>query len=313
MLVGLVAAWYAASVGAVLTCKLALDGTGAPATLCCLQLCMACLMCRRQLGGAAVAVGAGERALVRGIAASYALGFLLTNAAIAIAAPSFVETFKAAEPLSTVLLAAAFLGERERAATLLALLPIVLGVALASSGSAAYSRSGMLAACASNVAFSSRSVLTKRLKASHPSSAVASSDAALFYHVSRLGLALLLPCALWLDARRLLSALAARPAPRSATLVLLLLANAACHATYNGVSFMVLSRVSVASHAVVNICRRVVCIAAAAAAFATPVSALNWLGVGIAVAGAAAFARSKGAAGSAPGRPLLPMFVSRAP
>ena len=49
----------------------------------------------------------------------YTLGFLLTNAAFEFAAPSFVESIKVGEPLSTVALAALYLGERERPLTLL--------------------------------------------------------------------------------------------------------------------------------------------------------------------------------------------------
>ena len=91
-------------------------------------------------------------------------------------------------------------------------------------------------------------------------------------------------------------------------LLLWLLLNGCAHATYNGVSFVVLGRVSVASHAVLNIVRRIVCIAAAAVVFGTPVSAWNWAGVALAGLGVLAFARSKergGLGGGTRGR-LLP-------
>ena len=72
-----------------------------------------------------------------------------------------------------------------------------------------------------------------------------------------------------------------------------LLVNGVAHATYNGVSFAVLSRVSVASHAVLNMVRRIVCIAAAAAFFGTQISYYNWGGVALAAAGVWGFAKSK--------------------
>lgn len=335
---------------------------------------------------------ASERRLVLFIAASYACGFLLTNAAIAVAAPSLVETFKAAEPLSTVGLAAAFLSERERPATYAALLPIVGGVAIASSSRATFSAAGMALSLASNVSFSGRAVLTKALKQRFPASAASSSDAQLFSQVSRWGVCLLLPFALLLEMSTLTHALAGGPnvAPMAASdtdgdgglllnhqdtgsallrahdstfrvsrdvvisdtlvvgqgatdvpppfpppsisdtlgygrppgppaglshaallqLLLWLLVNGCAHATYNGVSFAVLGRVSVATHAVLNIVRRIVCIAVAATLFGTPVTLWNWLGVLVAGAGVVAFAQSKERTSSDGRRKgLLPSFL----
>lgn len=101
---------------------------------------------------------------------------------------------------------------------------------------------------------------------------------------------LLLPLAVVLDARALVGALSRDGGLR---LALLLLANGCAHATYNGVSFAVLRRVSTASHAVLNIVRRVVVIGASAAFFGTYVSPLNWAGVAVATAGVVGFGRSK--------------------
>ena len=147
---------------------------------------------------------------MRALAVCYTMGFLLTNAAFNFAAPAFIETFKSAEPLSTVALAAAALGERERPLTLLALLPVVGGVALASHGSAAFSAAGVALALGSNLGFSARAVCAKALYRDHPGSRAATSDACLFYHVSLTGLLLLLPVALLSDAR----VLAPRSPPR---------------------------------------------------------------------------------------------------
>ena len=70
------------------------------------------------------------------------------------------------------------------------------------------------------------------------------------------------------------------------------------HALYNGVSFVVLAKVSTATHAVLNIVRRVLVIVVAAAVFATPISALNWAGVVLSVSGVIAFAQSKSRGGA---------------
>ena len=263
-----------------------------------------------------------EKLTVAAIGVTYALGFLFTNTAIAIAAPSFVETVKSAEPLSTVGLAAIALGEREGPLALLSLFPLVVGVAMASNSPSSFSALGLILALASNIAFSGRAVLTKALKRAHPTARASGSDACLFYHVSRFGLCLLLPVALLLDARPLAGTLV-EGAANGAPLGLLLIANGSAHALYNGVSFMVLNRVSVATHAVLNIMRRVCVIAFAAAIFGTPLSLLNWIGIGLAALAVSVFGYSKHAISATAGAPpasrernsrqlLLPLSMEQA-
>lgn len=300
-LVGLVALWYGASLIAVASAKTVLLSVACPASLCSIQFAVA-LVGARQLslrrfgkkGAAAIGkeylqLESAEYWTVAAIGATYALGFLLTNAAIAIAAPSFVETVKSAEPLSTVGLAMVVLGEREALVSLASLIPLVVGVAMASSTPSTFSGVGLVLALCSNIAFSGRAILTKILKRSHPTARASGSDACLFYHVSRFGLCLLLPVAVALDARALIVALVTSEAP----IGLLLVANGSAHALYNGVSFMVLNRVSVATHAVLNIIRRVCVIAFAAAVFGTPISFFNWVGIALAAIGVSGFGYSK--------------------
>ena len=240
----LVVAWYGCSVVAIVTAKTVLNAAHCPATLCAVEFALAALGSRFLQGGTGGVAPLGKEArLVRALAVCYTMGFLLTNAAFNFAAPAFIETFKSAEPLSTVALAAAALGERERPLTLLALLPVVGGVALASHGSAAFSAAGVALALGSNLGFSARAVCAKALYRDHPGSRAATSDACLFYHVSLTGLLLLLPVALLSDARVLAAALAAAPPAAAARLVLTLAANGAAHALYNGVSFAMLAQV----------------------------------------------------------------------
>lgn len=333
-LAALIAAWFGASVVAIASAKSILVAAPCPATLCAIQLGVAAVGLR-QLTPTSTPSREREWWHVFGIAASYACGFLLTNAAIALAAPSFVETFKAAEPLSTVGLAMLVLGEREHAATYASLAPIVIGVAMASDSEVTFSLAGMVLALASNVSFSGRAVLTKALKRQFPSAPTSGSDMQLFYHVSRLGFWLLLPFAVLLDAHVLVRALlssgdggggsdmdgassnatledggtsssnADGAAPSAARLLAWIVINGTAHAAYNGVSFAVLGRVSVATHAVLNIVRRIVMIATAAVIFGTPITLFQWAGVALAGAGVGAFARSK----NGPQPRLLPEYM----
>ena len=76
-------------------------------------------------------------------------------------------------------------------------------------------------------------------------------------------------------------------------LLLIILVNTASHAAYNAISFAVLNRVSVSSHAVLNIVRRVFMIGGTALILGTPISTYNWLGIAVCVGGCLAFAKGK--------------------
>ena len=73
-----------------------------------------------------------------------------------------------------------------------------------------------------------------------------------------------------------------------------MLANSFAHASYNQLSFHVLSRVTTSSHAVLNISRRLCLIIITVAFFRTPMDLYNWVGVALAVGGVMGFAREKG-------------------
>lgn len=77
---------------------------------------------------------------------------------------SLSETFRAAEPLFTVVLARLIVGDMPTVPVLLSLVPIVVGVGLAAMGASGFNSLGAATAVLSNTAFSLRSVFTKRLR-----------------------------------------------------------------------------------------------------------------------------------------------------
>mmetsp|Transcript_6989 Transcript_6989/g.11750 ORF Transcript_6989/g.11750 Transcript_6989/m.11750 type:complete len:265 (+) Transcript_6989:84-878(+) len=256
----LIILWFAASIAAVTTSKITVSSVG-PLQLCTVQFLAAALIERIQLAWVQHCIRplAREAQLVKRVALTYTLGFAFTNIAFSLANASLVETVKAGEPISTVLLAAMMLGEVERVPTYISLVPIVLGVALASSGDATFNLPSSASTFAANICFSSRTVLTKKMKNAHPGCPCATSETCLFYHVSKLGLLLLLLPALslqsmaWLlvDGQLANQAAAATPA-NAMPLVMFLCFNATMYTMYNQMSWMVLSRVSSATHAVLN-------------------------------------------------------------
>lgn len=136
----LVAMWYVTSVVAIVTCKTTLTKVPVPGLLCVVQLATATMLqstilgtlrARRGLATREPPLALGHEArVVRRVGLSYSLGFALTNFAFSIADASAVETVKSTEPLSTVVLAAVVLSEREHLLTYVSLLPTVLGVAM---------------------------------------------------------------------------------------------------------------------------------------------------------------------------------------
>ncbi len=69
------------------------------------------------------------------------------------------------EPFFSVLLSSLFLGESPSLAVIASLLPVVGGVALASTSEVTFNWPGFLAAMGSNVTFQSRNVFSKKFMA----------------------------------------------------------------------------------------------------------------------------------------------------
>ena len=298
--------WYGSSVFAIATSKLAMKQQRVPLTLCAAQFCVAAVGSRivlliRGVRGEQLALNNLWRVVK--IAVVYTSGFLFTNLAFSVASAPFVETVKASEPITTVILAIVLLGEWETAQTYAALVPIVAGVAAATSSDSSFSATAMVVVLASNFCFSARSVFAKQLKREAPRAPSSTDPVVLFYHISRLGLVLLVPlagaveglglirAATWTHGDTFSSRSAALDLQRfAATLVL----NGVCYTLYNQMSFVVLNRVSgTSTHAVLNVCRRVVVILATSAYFAKPLARSTVQGVAVAVVGFFLFTWSK--------------------
>lgn len=291
----LTALWYGTSILAITTSKLSMQIAPVPFCLCLLQCLTATFISavvRKFLG---VARGVGDESpILWKTSITYTLGFIFTNLGFSLATAPFVETVKSSEPISTVLLAFFLLGEVDAVQTYACLIPIVIGVAMASLGDMTMTLTGFLVVQASNLGFSARAVYAKQLKKGCPESGSAKNDVELFYHISKLGLCLLVPCAL-LDSSALQKAFASEsfePMRLLGTMVF----NGVFYTSYNLFSFMVLSEVTTSTHAVLNVFRRVVIISVTTIFFGTPTTAFNQMGVVMAVLGVLAFTQSKASA-----------------
>lgn len=288
----LVVLWYGTSILAITTSKLSMEIARVPFCLCltqCLTATFISFACRKYMG-VAREVGQ-ESSMLWKTSMTYTLGFIFTNLGFSLATAPFVETVKSSEPISTVILAFFLLGEVDAVLTYAYLIPIVVGVAMASLGDMTMTVTGFLVVQGSNLGFSARAVYAKQLKKQCPESGSAKNDIELFYNISKLGLCLLVPCAL-LDYNAATTAFASadfQPMKLLGTMIF----NGVFYTSYNLFSFMVLSEVTTSTHAVLNVFRRVVIIAVTTVFFGTPTTMLNQIGVVVAVLGVLGFTRSK--------------------
>merc|ERR1719387_1436867 len=96
------------------------------------------------------------------IGAAHALGHAGAVIALGAGAVSFAQTVKAAEPVFTCVLSYLVLGTVFKWQVYSALIPIIVGVSLASLKELSFTFKALYGALASNVAFASRAVLSKK-------------------------------------------------------------------------------------------------------------------------------------------------------
>ena len=199
-----------------------------------------------------------------------------------------METVKAGEPLSTVLIGLIFMREVYGQGTYLSLLPICGGVALACYNNDSFQPYGFFLAIASNFCFSARAVYTKILNST---SSVPIDDITLFSAISMKGLIFLAPVALLMEGSQLWEYLSTGSRAHTSVyaMVLLIALNGATFAAYNLASYMVLRQTELVTHSVLNVFRRVFIIAFTSVYFQLPMSMVAAAGVGLASVGVLVF------------------------
>lgn len=230
-------------------------------------------------------------------ALSYTCGFLFTNMAFSIVTASFAETVKSGEPISSVIFGWFILGEKANTMTYCTLVPICVGVALSCFHDSSFNAKGFICAAASNLMFSLRAVLAKKLIKTYPKT---TDEITMFGHVSLIGLVMLIPLALYIEGPSLVEKffleLDSSYVSSRFELLFLLLCNTLAYTSYNTMSFLVLRRTTMVTHAVLNCFRRVFIIVFTCHYFQVPISNFNLVGIGVAVTGVIAFGWSKSVA-----------------
>eukprot|EP00184_Porphyridium_aerugineum_P007614 CAMPEP_0184699540 /NCGR_PEP_ID=MMETSP0313-20130426/5788_1 /TAXON_ID=2792 /ORGANISM="Porphyridium aerugineum, Strain SAG 1380-2" /LENGTH=382 /DNA_ID=CAMNT_0027158655 /DNA_START=66 /DNA_END=1214 /DNA_ORIENTATION=+ len=218
-------------------------------------------------------------------------GNIFTNLSLQQVAVSFTHTIKASEPLFSVVLGKIFTpGAAYHPLVYASLLPIVLGVTLASVSEVSFNWAGFLTAMASNVSFQSRNILSKKFMTD-----VGLDNLNLFAWISIMSCLTLLPFALILDGGKYVSTFSSL-ANSGISFTSILKQLCFCgflHFLYNQFSYIVLQRVNPVTHAVGNTMKRVAVIVSSVLVFRNPVSTLNILGTAIAISGVALYSQVK--------------------
>ena len=287
----LVAIWYATSVVCNQTSK-ALVATMGSQTLTLCQLIVAVLCGGLVLLGLRASSSEREFPSVQMssfeqlmdttiLATAFTGGFITLNACLESMHVSLVMVLRAAEPLTTVLIGYGFFGNRipvGKAATLLA---VVAGCALSAAGPFQMTSTGLALAMLSNICFSLRGLLGKRLAGRY-----GGGDVQVFFQLCVIGALLqaaLLFCTSGTDSFvTLISTL-------TGSRLGIALVNGATFYAYLCLSWVCLGRMSAVSHSVANSLRRPVTVLAALAYAPVALSPTNVAGIVLACAAAAAY------------------------
>ncbi|XP_062030660.1 triose phosphate/phosphate translocator, non-green plastid, chloroplastic-like [Rosa rugosa] len=235
-------------------------------------------------------ISGAQLAAILPLAIVHTLGNLFTNMSLGRVAVSFTHTIKASEPFFSVILSAMFLGEIPTPWVVASLIPIVGGVGLASVTEASFNWAGFWSAMASNLTNQSRNVLSKKVMVKNEESM---DNITLFSIITVMSFFLLTPVAIFLEGVKFTPAAMTSAGLGVKQVYTRSLIAALCFHAYQQVSYMILQRVSPVTHSVGNCVKRVVVIVSSVIFFKTPVSPINSLGTGIALAGVFLYSRVK--------------------
>eukprot|EP00924_Labyrinthula_sp_SR-Ha-C_P002997 maker-scaffold_58-snap-gene-0.25-mRNA-1 protein AED:0.06 eAED:0.08 QI:0/0.5/0.66/1/1/1/3/64/314 len=237
----------------------------------------------------------------------YTLGFLFVNSGYLLVNVSLAETLRSTEPLISVFLAKFYLSEAKiNNLIIFSMIPIAVGGALSSAGDSSFSLIALLCVMISNMSFSLRSLITKQVKAHQKNMNLVYPDKThfeynafqLFYLVSKIGLVSLLFVMMLKEVLSILTGFNELSVSEDIVDinpddVRLIITNGVAYFLYNQMSFYVLSKVSLVSHAVANAFRRVVTIIFSVWYFGNYINQINALGITLAIVGVLLYSYAK--------------------
>ncbi|KAI3997679.1 hypothetical protein MKX01_040652 [Papaver californicum] len=208
------------------------------------------------------------------LAIIHTMGNLCTNMSLGKVSVSFTHTVKALEPFFSVIISAIFLGELSRMAYILI----------------CDDRVGFWSAMGSNLANQSRNVFSKQFMVKKEESL---DNITLFSMITILSFALNVPLTLCMEGVKFSPSFLQSAGLDVRELCVRTLLSGLCFQAHQQIAYMILQRVSPVTHSVGNCVKRIVVIVSSVLFFNTPVSPINSIGTGIALAGVFLYSRVK--------------------
>jgi len=228
------------------------------------------------------------------IALIHGLGQCVTVLSLGAGSLAFVNVVKSLEPFFNVVFGAILMGDMLPWQVNSCLLPVVIGVAIASAAELNFTWDCFAYAMGSNLAFSLRGVMTKKSSSQPKGENMDAGNT--FAIVTAIAFLSVLPIALFLEGPILQGAWDAavkKGVYSEQELLMRILASGLSFYLYNEVAMYTLDAVHPITHAVGNTIKRVVIIIASVIAFKTPISSLGIIGSSIAITGTLLYSLAK--------------------
>ncbi|KAL5723127.1 hypothetical protein ACHQM5_006560 [Ranunculus cassubicifolius] len=222
------------------------------------------------------------------VAICHALGHVMSNVSFAAVAVSFTHTIKALEPFFSASASQFVLGQQIPASLWLSLAPVVIGVSMASLTELSFNWLGFVSAMISNIAFTYRSIYSKKAMTGMDSTNV-------YAYISIIALIFCIPPALLIEGPQLMQH-GFRDAIAKVGLYKFLsdlFWIGMFYHLYNQLATNTLERVAPLTHAVGNVLKRVFVIGFSIVVFGNRISTQTGIGTAIAIAGVAMYSLIK--------------------
>ncbi|XP_050237175.1 triose phosphate/phosphate translocator, chloroplastic-like [Mercurialis annua] len=226
--------------------------------------------------------------LLTPVAFCHALGHVMSNVSFAAVAVSFTHTIKALEPFFSAAASQFVLGHQIPLSLWLSLAPVVIGVSMASLTELSFNWTGFNSAMISNIAFTYRSIYSKKAMTDMDSTNV-------YAYISIIALLFCIPPAVLIEGPKLMQ-YGFRDAIAKVGLLKFvsdLFWIGMFYHLYNQVATNTLERVAPLTHAVGNVLKRVFVIGFSIVMFGNRISTQTGIGTAIAIAGVAIYSLVK--------------------
>lgn len=226
--------------------------------------------------------------LLTPVAICHALGHVMSNVSFAAVAVSFTHTIKALEPFFNASASQFVLGHQIPLSLWLSLAPVVIGVSMASLTELSFNWLGFVSAMISNIAFTYRSIYSKKAMTGMDSTNV-------YAYISIIALIFCIPPAIIIEGPKLIQYGFMDAIAKVGLYKFLsdLFWIGMFYHLYNQIATNTLERVAPLTHAVGNVLKRVFVIGFSIVIFGNRISTQTGIGTAIAIAGVAIYSLIK--------------------